>query len=522
MKNFWNSSILVVGVVTLFASGLAYESWYHLWRNSLAYSIIPQDDFYYYYLTAKNFALKGIPSFDGIVQTNGYHPLWFLFLTVLAWFTSGNDHLFFEILPALQILLSATSAYILWSLFEWLYDERPWVAPITLFTSLLLTVLIFSGMETAVAVPFYLLFLLSIFYAETVRAYSYSGLLGCFFILSRLDGALSIIPAMIGFVRKKADATKLLYFLTRFSPIVIYLFYNHFAFGNLIPVSAQAKQLGGWHFSYRAIEAIGTPRGSLYFLLTLIGFILTIHQRNAVKLVLFGFPILLTILLAFHLSWSSYYWYYYPFPIAAAAGVLEILERTPSLARPQLDRFAPVATILVVVLSAVVLQRDIIGLTSKLNLVESETRAQPNIYIHALGIKPFTDTHPGRYAMGDRAGLTAFITAQPILQVEGLAADQAMVDSIAHRADLLNVLRKYGVQYYIVSYPLREFHEQNGWWDLYEPHKQQIQPWAPAMHGSFYAPEVFRFPAPVGATLSHSDSASLWVTRILDISHAHE
>src|SRR5665213_3942255 len=63
-----------------FACGLAYEPLYHIVRGSLAYSIIPQDDFYYYYLTAKHFAATGFSSFDGIVPTNGYHPLWMLSL----------------------------------------------------------------------------------------------------------------------------------------------------------------------------------------------------------------------------------------------------------------------------------------------------------------------------------------------------------------------------------------------------------------------------------------------------------
>ena len=213
-------------------------------------------------------------------------------------------------------------------------------------------------------------------------------------------------------------------------------------------------------------------------------------------------------------------WYFYPYPIAAAAGLLEIRAALSTKSSEIADRLAIPATALILILAAFNLYRDINGLTGHINLVESQTRAQPNIYLHALGIKPFTDAHPGRYAMGDRAGLTAFITGQPILQTEGLAADQAMVDSIRAHADLLNVLRKYGVHYYIVSYPLREFHEHEGHWDLYEPHEQQVQPWAPKIHGRFYAPEVYTYPAPVGATVTQADSMNMWVTRILDISQA--
>ena len=121
--------------------------------------------------------------------------------------------------------------------------------------------------------------------------------------------------------------------------------------------------------------------------------------------------------------------------------------------------------------------------------------------------------------MGDRAGVTAFINKQPILQIEGLAADQLLVDSIRSKANLLNVLRKYGVQYYIVSFPLREFREQDRVWDLQEPHWQHVEPYVPVLRGHFYAPEIYRYPLPVAEALKDS---SVWVTRILDISQAKD
>jgi len=39
------------------------------------------DDAYYYIIIARNFAFGGIPSFDGLHATNGFHPLWMLLLT---------------------------------------------------------------------------------------------------------------------------------------------------------------------------------------------------------------------------------------------------------------------------------------------------------------------------------------------------------------------------------------------------------------------------------------------------------
>jgi len=444
---------------------------------------------------------------------------------------NGNDRLCFILIECVQIISSALTAILTFKLFRKLYGPQPWLAAVCLTVSLLLTVLIFLGMETVVVIPLYLFFAIMLLrMLSSKRGFDglLSGVIGCLTVIARLDTLLLMGIAVLSILSFKESRRNAFAFLLGLSPILIYFFWNRIAFGAWIPVSAEAKQLGGWHFSFRAVETIATPRGALYFLLTIVGFCFSVFRlreygsERVVRFLIFAFPILFAILLCLKLSWSSYVWYFYPYPIAAAASLFEMLERLPVKLRGGVNKLAFLALPTILVIAAVVLYHDILGLTSKINLVESETRAQPNIYIHALGIKPFTDSHPGRYAMGDRAGLTAFITGKPILQLEGLAADQPLVDSIAASADLLNVLRKYGVHYYIISYPLREFYEHNWHWDLYEPHKQQVQPWAPVMEGKFFAPEVFRYPAPVGALLNSSDSLKLWVTRILDISRASQ
>jgi hypothetical protein len=46
------------------------------------------DDSFYYYSVARNFAQGHFSSYDGIIRTNGYHPLWALLLTPVFIFTS--------------------------------------------------------------------------------------------------------------------------------------------------------------------------------------------------------------------------------------------------------------------------------------------------------------------------------------------------------------------------------------------------------------------------------------------------
>ncbi|GEM_PF-791828 len=522
-----------ISVITfIFACGLAYEPLYHIVRGSLAYSIIPQDDFYYYYLVAKHLALDRFSSFDGIIPTNGYHPLWMLALAGMHFIARGNDRLCFILIEAAQILSAVITARLLTKLFGVLYGPAKWIPALSLLASLLLTVLIFLSMETVVAIPLYVLFLVVIsrgceFRSRTREAFL-CGLVGSLLVLARLDAILAVGLTLLLFLYLRSSFKSLVAYAIGLLPIVVYLILNRAIFGAWLPVSAEVKALGsGIHVSLLPIEVIRTPRGFLYFILMVTGCVLSIRAltrsdpSSGLRLLIFLFPLFYVLLLMLRLSWPVYVWYFYPFPIAAAAGLLELRAMTSTKFQSRLDRAAPAGLLLIMICSIIILSRDIPGLTTNLNLDERTTRAQPNIYIHALGIKPFTDSHPGRYAMGDRAGLTAFITGQPILQVEGLAADPAMVDSVRACADLLAVLKKYGVHYYIVSYPLKEFHEQQNNWALYEPHRQQVLPWMPLMRGDFYAPEVFRFPLPVGVPLSNEDSGR-WVTRILDISEAHE
>ena len=95
---------------------------------------------------------------------------------------------------------------------------------------------------------------------------------------------------------------------------------------------------------------------------------------------------------------------------------------------------------------------------------------EPNsVYAHALKLQAFTNQHPGRYAMGGRAGLTANIINKPVLQLEGLIADQRLVDSIKKHADLDAVLRSYGIHYLIESANAPELDPDS----IEEPHSAQ-------------------------------------------------
>jgi hypothetical protein len=72
-------------------------------------------------------------------------------------------------------------------------------------------------------------------------------------------------------------------------------------------------------------------------------------------------------------------------------------------------------------------------------------------YSHARQLAKQFGKTPGRFAMGNLAGTFAFVTELPILQLEGLAADETLVKHIAARDELIPVLREYHVDYVIFS-----------------------------------------------------------------------
>ena len=113
---------------------------------------------------------------------------------------------------------------------------------------------------------------------------------------------------------------------------------------------------------------------------------------------------------------------------------------------------------------------------------------------HAAGLlDEFAATHPGVYAMGDRAGMFAITTPNPVLQTEGLVMDKAFLAHIRHQDELRSTLEGYGVNYYVAFVFTRNKYQQfkNGCFIGLEP--SIAGPDALRMHGVFCEPPLYRF-----------------------------
>src|SRR5690606_11972618 len=118
-----------------------------------------------------------------------------------------------------------------------------------------------------------------------------------------------------------------------------------------------------------------------------------------------------------------------------------------------------------------------------------------SIYVHATELAKFGKEHPGVYAMGDRAGLTAFMLDQPVVQLEGLAADQRMVDNIKTERDLVEVLAAYAVDYLIVSVSV-PLARRDDCWIVTQPNRRQSGDNTRKMSGQICTAPVFEFISP--------------------------
>jgi hypothetical protein len=74
-----------------------------------------------------------------------------------------------------------------------------------------------------------------------------------------------------------------------------------------------------------------------------------------------------------------------------------------------------------------------------------------SLYSEAVAIRSFAASHPGIYAMGDRAGKTGFLLPDPLVQLEGLVMDRSYLEELKEHGDLRTVLNDYHVRYYIAD-----------------------------------------------------------------------
>ena len=433
------------------------------------------DDFFYYLQIVHNLAEHGRSTFDGTTLTNGYHPLWLLVLTAL--YLSGGDHAVFFGVAVLTVAATVSTYQMTRVLFD-RHSINPAIGQFcAVWAALFALSMDRTGMEVILTVPLLLAFVLFVdggAYLDSPRRTVWAGFLAALVVLSRLDAALLMLLYFVALVIERGlpPLKRFPWICVGLIPVFVYGISNVWFFGSLGPVSSSAKHLApGFAFSAKTLESVFYPLGlvGVAFLIPAMLLIVAgivhglVHRRQPALLwaMLLFTPVYLTVL-SFSSDWGLWIWYRYPFIVSAIAGLLLLREALPGWTWTQYV-LTPAALILCALFC--------VGLR--------KTPQNAQVLNMAIELKDFAAGHPGIYGMGDSAGTPAVMMGQPVVQLEGLVMDKRFLENIREERNLVDVLRAYGVRYYVSTNAVSS---ANGCFDLSEP--KVAGPRSPHMRGT--------------------------------------
>lgn len=465
---------------------------------------LAQDDFYYYLKTAQNLAWHHQATAFRHVVTNGYHPLYFLVLTIVSIFVRTMPGVY-RFLWGLDTLSAAAIFFLTRSLFARLTSSLLSNALAVVITSLCVMQICFQ-MEVTPSLPLGFAFLLASFVTPTgirSRRAAVMGLLGALTFLARLDAGLLVLLYLLGILlnseyRSSLNPANVTAFLAACLPLpLLYLWSNlHFSH-TLLPVSGMAKELRHGKAPSLLLFSTFTGTNTLLVLVALAGVVLavTLRERLSAREKVLLFAVLLDPFLFYGLEtlisdWPIWPWYFYALRFSAAglAVCLCVAASRPALpARsPLLKRYLR---------SPALAGGLLLAALGKLSLANYNVDRWMVEIQHAAGVLDrFANTHPGAYAMGDRAGMFLITTPNPVLQAEGLVMDRTYLEHIRAQDDLRSVLTSYGVNYYVAFVPKWSWKVQfeKGCFHAMEPFL--AGPSSMRMRSDFCGAPVYQFP----------------------------
>lgn len=426
-----------------------------------------EDDFYYYLKTAINFIELGFPTFDGEIATNGYHPLWFLIISgFVAIF--GKGKLFFIAMNSFVLLLNVTSLILLRKLLSLFLENKYYIETIVVVFIYKFINLSITGMEVIATVPI-ILFLMYYFQKNYEKLnYFYLGLILSLTILSRLDTLLfSFIFILLVAKNKKISLKEISLIGLGLLPVGIYILSNIVFFDTIFPVSGMAKQIRHSYYpSFHALRLmyVWNVNAILLHLLPSILIPILLLKKDVLnkvqlkaELVLSAtfFTLLYFPLLSIISGWRFFNWYFYPYALMIVI-LLLLFDTLPSYKSffVKFQKYIIAIALLYV-----------IGWTFNYKFIRGY-KGFP-FYTEIEKLAEFVNTHPGKYAMGDRAGMLGYLSKYPVFQLEGLVEDKAYIENIRNSVNLKEVFAKYKIDYYI-SYNL-EIDKNTGKYIAIEP-----------------------------------------------------
>jgi hypothetical protein len=435
---------------------------YLLLRDRESWPFLFSDDAFYYFGVARSIGTGDGSTFSGLVETNGYHPLWMVVLSAVA-AVVRDPYGFLAAVVVVQGLIWFGVVGQAMRIGRLLGSEASAVAGLSLLgvLAVLTGQLSFNGMESAPLILLLLIvvrLILEMGDAHDRQADLRLGLVLALVFLARLDAVFTTVPlaaiaAQRGGVPFRSALRRGVALLGPTAIAVAgYVSVNLVWFGTPTPVSGQAKSLGAPFRNLAPVEQflkagqVGQrPVWFGAFTLALLALAWVVgawrHSTPARRLIwcaggfLLGQALLLTYLVV-ATSYQVWAWYYYDVALLAfCAGTLFALwglSRTGSVAR---------AGCLVLGAAFATAQAPI--------TFWSEFTNRPEAVATAMFVNDEL-SKDAVIAMGDRAGVVGYLANRPMLQVEGLVADAAWLDNL-DAGTAAQRLTEEGVDHYLWS-----------------------------------------------------------------------
>ena len=484
---------------------------YHLSRGSLAYLGLLEDDYFYYAIVADKLVSLGKLTYDGVTITNGFHPLWFLVVLLLRLLAGGLDGTFYMLLTATFVGSCVVTYELSRALARSLGASAPLAAALPLLHCVATDCVVSSGMETALDVPLLLWLVLELSRTTevTARRAAWLGLVSSAAILARLDVAL-IVPLFFGGWllaarppwRQVARSTAA--FCAAGVAVPAYAAFNLLVFGSIMPVSALAKQLvarRGVNMGYLKFIAFSTPYGHAAGATLVLGALAAWlawrrpeWARTSVSRsgLLAAAAVLAFAALFFAINslsgWTYFGWYAYPLCasllVALTLGGALVAGRIAASWRPRAS-----ATVIAAACGLAVTQGGWAFATrGPLWTVDDN-----GLLAMSVELAEHMQGREGTFAMGAIGGFATYLLGKPVVQLEGLVGDRAMVEHIGREDDVGDVLRDYGVDYLIVSLYRATIDAGPGCYEITQPNAEWSGKRVHRMRGTLCAEPIAHF-----------------------------
>ena len=521
----------------LFICGLLAYGGAFAWHMLTAFDLvniirdINYDDSFYYFQIAYNLAQGKFSTFDGgITQTNGYHPVWLLFITPFYWIFDKETALFG--IKALEIMLvaggvaliaaAARLAQLAWPLLfaalPMLYHHPPKLmygleaaAAMFALSLLILAVCLYMRDPTrwkwhlaaiAFALPWVRIEYIAVSLAVTAAL--------CAIEWSRQERRSLRLSALANIRQAYVPLVGAM------SGMLVYFAYNGLAFGGILPVSAAIRQMwsqvkwakeGGYDFvqNFSGTLQLSAFDYELLLALEICGYLLIVwwlalrsnDRRDWLTLAfmvgIFGLAaghlakFAQSVLIMYPDHFANHIWYFVPAYLTAALILPVRLYVAIYLIRrflaPRRGAAANLLVINIFIIGSAVLLASA-DFAQPFKWVDSKSRNISHEWeiVSYMGAQVVNRALPEGSVIGSwDAGVIGYFSRFPVVNMDGL------VNSYDHfharhisQTEGLNFYRRYGVTHFANNWRFEEFASDNVLFEgvpYIEPHRSQFRIW---------------------------------------------